>query len=86
MQCIVNTREDNVRILLERHSEEDTNGSRIHSQHLQSPRQDVQYVVLGPNEKGVSEWWAKICHESCRNILLTCDKPTASALAKNPAS
>ena len=56
MQCIVNTREDNVRILLERHSEEDTNGSRIHSQHLQSPRQDVQYVVLGPNEKGVSEW------------------------------
>ena len=56
MQCIINTREDNVRILLERHSEEDTNGSRIHSQRLQSPRQDVQYVVLGPNEKGVSEW------------------------------
>ena len=28
------------------------------------------------------EYWAEICPASCRNILLTCDKFTASELCR----
>ena len=45
----------------------------------------VQYVVVGPDEKtymSISYLRAEICPVSCRNILLTYDKPTASALCR----
>ena len=48
----------------------------------------VQYVVVGPDEKDVNEYLLpkkknnelKFAPVSCCNILLTCDKPTASDL------
>ena len=48
----------------------------------------LQYVVLGPDEKDLNKFFfvleeeqlAEICPVSCRNILLTCDKPTTSEL------